>query len=281
MMVIVPSELPYEKQYLTFVALEPGTFSFTRDIEYSIDNGITWNTLVGGTDSPLLNTNDEILWRGKLVPSNTGPWGVGYFSSSGRFDVKGNIMSLLYKDSFVGKTNLISLNGGDFWYLFKNCKIINSKDLVLPTTILTESCYNGMFEDCTLLITAPKLPAKTLARRCYSSMFTDCTSLVNAPELPATILADECYYSMFVDCTSLTIAPELLATILTKECYSGMFWGCTSLNYIKCLATDISAYRSTFAWVINIASLGTFIKATSMSSWTIGVDGIPSGWTVI
>ena len=27
-------------------------------------------------------------------------------------------------------------------------------------------------------------------------------------------------------------------------------------------------------------STGTFVKASSMASWTKGVDGIPTGWTV-
>ena len=59
-----------------------------------------------------------------------------------------------------------------------------------------------------------------------------------------------------------------------------MFNGCTSLNYIKCLATDISTFNCTSNWVNGVASTGTFVKASSMTSWTTGVKGIPSGWTV-
>ena len=85
---------------------------------------------------------------------------------------------------------------------------------------------------------------------------------------------------MFGNCTSLTAAPQLPATTLTSACYYYMFSGCTSLNYIKCLATDISAYSCTEGWVDGVASTGTFVKASSMASWSTGVDGIPTGWTV-
>jgi hypothetical protein len=60
-----------------------------------------------------------------------------------------------------------------------------------------------------------------------------------------------------------------------------MFYGCTSLNYIKCLATDISASNCTGSWVYNVAASGTFIKAEGMRSWTTGESGIPSGWLVL
>ena len=59
-----------------------------------------------------------------------------------------------------------------------------------------------------------------------------------------------------------------------------MFYNCTRLNYIKCLATDISATNCTQGWVSGVASTGTFVKNPNMTSWTTGVDGIPSGWTV-
>ena len=150
----------------------------------------------------------------------------------------------------------------------------------LPATALTRNCYCQMFQDCTSLTTAPSLPATTLASYCYSNMFQGCTSLTTAPELPATTLAEECYKAMFFGCTSLTTAPELPATTLTDMCYGFMFYDCTSLKYIKCLATDISATDCTLQWVSGVASSGTFVKASSMTSWTTGNDGIPSGWIV-
>ena len=151
----------------------------------------------------------------------------------------------------------------------------------LPATTLADSCYQEMFYKCTSLTTAPELPATTLANSCYSHMFESCASLTTAPSvLPATTLADSCYDSMFQGCTSLTTAPALPANTLASYCYWGMFDGCSSLSYIKCLATDISAYRCREYWVRGVAATGTFVKAPSMTSWTEGKDGIPEGWTV-
>ena len=150
----------------------------------------------------------------------------------------------------------------------------------LPAIDLANSCYYEMFYDCTSLTTAPALPATTLAKNCYENMFINCTSLATAPALPATTLAPSCYYDMFYKCTSLTTAPELPATTLASNCYRNMFKGCTSLNYIKCLATDISATDCTYNWVDGVASTGTFVKASSMASWSTDKNGIPSGWTV-
>ena len=85
---------------------------------------------------------------------------------------------------------------------------------------------------------------------------------------------------MFQGCTNLTTAPELPATTLTPSCYESMFQACESLNYIKCLATDISASNCTVNWVLNVPSTGTFVKKASMTRWTTGSNGIPEGWTV-
>ena len=169
-------------------------------------------------------------------------------------------------------------------FMFDGCTNLASSP-ELPATVLTEYCYDGMFRDCTSLVTAPELPATTLATNCYYQMFYGCTSLTTAPELPATNLVPGSTYAgvysnMFGGCTSLTTAPELPATTLTSRCYLYMFRGCTSLNSITCLATDISANGCTTNWVDGVASSGTFIKAPSMTGWTTGVNGIPSGWTV-
>ena len=164
--------------------------------------------------------------------------------------------------------------------MFQNCTSLTTAP-ELPATTLADSCYSVMFYGCTSLTTAPVLPATTLKTYCYYYMFGNCTSLTAAPALPATTLVDSCYSYMFRGCTSLTTAPELPATTLKFMCYYGMFSNCTSLNYIKCLATDISARYCTNSWVSGVASTGTFIKAAGMESWTTGTSGIPEGWSVL
>lgn len=118
---------------------------------------------------------------------------------------------------------------------------------------------------------------------CFSGAFYNCTSIVSVtPDfLPATTLANSCYNYMFAGCTNLTTAPELPATTLADYCYSGMFFGCSKLNYIKMLATDISATGCLKSWVNNVASTGTFVKNPNMTTLPTGDSGIPEGWTVV
>ena len=116
----------------------------------------------------------------------------------------------------------------------------------------------------------------------FTSLFDDCTVLTSAPALPATTLAESCYEEMFLGCTSLKEAPELPATTLADNCYRSMFYKCTSLNKITMLATDISAADCLKSWVYNVAATGTFTKASSMTTLPENsTSGIPTGWTVV
>ena len=167
-----------------------------------------------------------------------------------------------------------------YQYMFKGCSSLTTAT-ELPATKFASYCYESMFENCTSLTTAPALKSKNLYDGCYSNMFKGCTSLTNAPALPATTLSYECYSEMLSGCTALTTAPELHATTLVSRCYQYMFYGCTSLNNITMLATDISARYCMNDWVYGVSSTGTFTKAAEMTALPTGVNGIPSGWTVV
>ena len=137
-----------------------------------------------------------------------------------------------------------------------------------------------MFNKCSSLTTAPKLPAAILTNNCYYAMFEYCTSLTVAPELPATTLAASCYSFMFRGCTGLTTAPDLRAEKLVKACYLRMFWQCSSLNSVTMTATDISASSCLSDWLGGVSKTGTFKKNAS-TDIPSGPSGIPEGWEVI
>lgn len=192
-------------------------------------------------------------------------------------------------------------------WMFEECHNLTTAPDILPATTMDEECYRGMFFRCSSLTNTPQLPALVMAKGCYMSMFYECSSLVEAPVLPATTLAEDCYRSMFWNspglksasslpattlvedcysgmfsyCTSLEDAPELPATALADSCYYRMFDGCTNLDYIKCLATDISAKGCTDYWLASVASQGTFVKAAEMKDWPRGASGIPEGWELL
>ena len=264
-----------------------------------------------------VSEGDKVLWKGDAQQLGyyddyySFDYFGSFFSSDSEFNVQGNVMSMLYGDDFVGEETFEY--GAEFAHLFNDydgnyeCLVVSAEHMVLPATTLASSCYSSMFNGCTSLTTAPELSATTLADNCYSSMFGSCTSLTTAPvlsattlanscysymfsdctglttaptTLPATTLTPMCYYGMFQNCTNLTTAPELPATTLVSKCYNNMFRDCTSLNYIKCLATDISATDCTLNWVDGVASSGTFVKNDSATWDVTGASGVPSGWTV-
>ena len=94
-------------------------------------------------------------------------------------DVKGNIMSLLFGDDFIGKTDLTGYDYAFTYLFYNNQNIIGAENLVLPATTLADGCYGGMFSNCSSLTTAPELPATVLVDGCYSYMFYGCTNLNN------------------------------------------------------------------------------------------------------
>jgi len=201
----------------------------SNTLYYSTDKTI-WKTLSSENENTEpINAGEKIYFKGNCVLSESGQ-GIGNFVVSKKYNAAGNAMSLLFADSFIGKTDLTGYNS-TFYNLFKNCTTIQSaENLMLPATILTEGCYCMMFSGCTSLTSAPALPATTMAEGCYNAMFQGCTSLITAPELSATVLAGYCCGFMFQNCTSLTTAPKLPATTLAKYCYSNMFQGCTGLT---------------------------------------------------
>ena len=248
---------------LTFDIISSGTIywkttdnSFTKTISYSKDNGLTWNSIApteSGT-SISVESGDEIMFRGNNSAYSNGMSNYNNFSSSAgtKFNVRGNIMSLIDENNYTGIT---SISSDCFWYLFMGCTgLVSAEKLLLPITTLANSCYIGMFYECTSLTVAPELPATTLAPYCYRNMFEGCTSLTKAPELPAQLLVNSCYEYMFYDCTSL--------------------------NYIKCLENGRDGSRATNDWVRGVAATGTFIKNPN-TTWSTGNSGIPEGWTVI
>lgn len=230
----------YSKDYFTIESLEDNNTiylkasktSATKTISVSTDNGETWQEYTStdtgsGTTLTTLNNGDKLLIKGQNETYGNLSY-YNQFISTGQFEAKGNIMSLISGDSFTNADELTT--SYTFYCLFSSCSgLISVENLVLPATTLADSCYSYMFADCTSLTTAPELLATTLADHCYMFMFRNCRSLTTAPELPATTLADNCYRNMFERCTSLTTAPELSSTTLANECYAGMFGNCTSL----------------------------------------------------
>lgn len=227
-----PTPTGYSEQYLTFVIKSDNArFKFSGNtLDYSLDSGSTWTTLPSNSFTPRLSSGDTIMWRGDDMAITTGN-GIGNFSTGGilyKYDVEGNIMSLIYGDDFKTATTISSYQ---FMKLFNGCSGIEDQHIVLPATKMKVHCYDGMFMGCTHMTSLPELPATQLADYCYYNMFSACEKATVAPTLPATQLADYCYTNMFNNCGFITLPSDYLpATVMANDCYSSMFYNCHSLT---------------------------------------------------
>ena len=64
--------------YLTFEAIESGTFKFIAKnnnvLSYSIDNGETWVELASNTNTPTISTGSKIMWKGNCTVKTEDQW---------------------------------------------------------------------------------------------------------------------------------------------------------------------------------------------------------------
>lgn len=225
--------------YVTFTAKDPQTFKMTEHdgykisgLEYSVNNG-DWTTLKAGTGVIFGGSNGNLRLRGTNLNGTSVP---GQYSTITFTETNvpvactGDIRTLLDWDNYT----TVNTENARFNYLFNNCSVLTSAP-ELPATSLAYNCYHCMFLGCTNLKSAPKLPAPTLTTGCYFGMFSMCTNLKTAPELPAKALANQCYDSMFSGCTNLKSA-ELSIEFLDRDCCSQMFKDCTNLSSVTMLA---------------------------------------------
>ncbi len=270
-------EDPNLDKYLAFTILEDGDITITNktngegirlDLQYKLNDNDWENIqLETKTESSYpyksyyiqtlnLNQGDIIKFRGDNILTDGDYYDYDnnaqylnrnniYFSGSAKFNVSGQISSLLSK-----RCNSNNVKRRSFEYLFEDCHVVDASELIL-TSEVREDTYSGMMAGCFDLIYGPKtLPAKYLYTECYRAMFSGCTSLVKAPEIKAEYLANSCCYEMFSGCTSLTEAPlSLPAESLSSYCYYYMFYGCTSLETppeLPATSLSNSCYNSMF-----------------------------------
>ena len=176
--------------YVTFTADAAQTFMMNEHdyeisrLEYSV-GGNEWATVKAGTGVTFGGTNGDLRLRGK----NTAGTAIG---------------SIMYSTITFTNSDVPVACTGDI------------------RTLLDWSNYTTV----------------NTANACFHYLFENCSALTSAPKLPATILASYCYQGMFKGCTNLTVAPELPATTLTFGCYNIMFEGCTKLSSVTMLASS-------------------------------------------
>lgn len=169
------SEISFkETDYLIMEALERGfSAQFSNECEYSLD-GLHWETLSANTPTISVHTGCKLYFKGNLTPTQEN--GIGTFTTTEKFNLLGNCNAMIFGDNVEDKVNL---TGYDYVFkgLFEGQPVVNIESGFLPSTILSEGCYEGMFKNCDELLNSPELPATTLTVDCYKEMFYGCSSL--------------------------------------------------------------------------------------------------------
>ena len=131
-------------------------------------------------------------------------------------------------------------------YLFNGAtNLVNdeTRDLTLPATTLTDSCYFYTFRNCYGLTRAPELPAKEIKNSSYRYMFYNCDALTTAPAITAETVGDYGCYYMYAYCDALSTAPDIKVTTLGQYGMAYMFRSCYALTTAPAItAEDVDIY---------------------------------------
>lgn len=268
----------YSREYLTITPRSSGNFlialpqdlstSIVESVSYNV-NGTGWTTITNDGTRKYVTVNvaagDVIRVKG-ISPSRTIhpgnnydiylPYGTRHTTDGGlnlscqnvQYDISGNIMSLIYGDSFIGKTNVSS---NAFTGLFAkwdrgswaaNSCPVDASNLILPSITSSSSTKSYIF----------------------AYMFSQCSTLVSGPTINCnfTSYAQHGYYYMFYNCSSLT-----------SVTFYDQFASSNTYNMFDGISTNGTIYGpSTQTWV---RSPNNYYNTTTRT-W-----GIPSTWSVV
>ena len=208
--------------YVTFTADAAQTFMMNEYDDYEISRleysvgGNEWEAVKAGTGVSFGGTDGNLRLRGK----NTAGTAIGsskkatitFTNSDVPVACTGDIRTLLDWSNYT----TVNTANAKFNYLFENCSVLTSAP-ELPATILTDACYQGMFKGCTNLTVAPELPATTLAVGCYNEMFEGCTKLSSVTMLASSKEITSKYYCVTTWLDNAGTDPGITRTLKVQD----------------------------------------------------------------
>ena len=202
-----------------------------------------------------------------------------------------SLMRNCYSEMYRGCTALTSANSipaRNFpiqacFYMYYGCTSLVST-AAMRVDDAAMSALHSMYQGCTLLTDAENITINSFTGDTIcQNMFRQCSSLVDKiPTINASSITNGCFTYMYYQCSNLTKAHSFPALTLLQTCYSFMYHS-TKVNYIKMLATDISATNCLKNWVYGVPNVNTsiFVKHIDAQWTTTGDSAVPTRWKVI
>ena len=250
---------------ISFTNYIAGTPELEEPIIYSINGGEEKS--VTAYTSFAVKTGDKVQFKSKnKTLARRFKYGDSYFFQyvsilpQVQCAVYGNAMSMVSPDGNWHLNREIKEKFALGFLFYNATNLVNdeTRNLTLPATTLTDSCYYYTFGN-TSLERAPELPAKEIKNSSYRYMFYNCSQLAKVPAMSPTSIDDYGCYYMFYSCDALTEAPAINVETVGARGMAYMFrncYGLTSAPAINAEDVDIYGFYEMFWNCIGITKAG-------------------------
>ena len=233
----------------------------SETIDYSTDNGTTWNTITPASGGGSVITTSG---TGKVMFRHEGAMDGIKFGCDYAFAVSGNIDSLIHGDNY--SQSGLWMSNVDFPNLFNGAsKLVDASHLYMGAY-----CSVGFWS--------------------LASMFYDCTHLLKAPDLTSitTLTNDNAFNNMFQNCYCLDEGVDLSNLEFTNyewlnSGFGSMYNGCVQLTKAYTPNCDFWDDNLFDDWLYGVNANGT-LGSNSVTSPLVtrnSASGCPSGWEIL
>lgn len=268
----------WEEDLLTFTALEAtdiGLFAngMTAPNCYyrkATDTGYTQMTTATTIS---LSTGEQVKFYGSNAywSKDRSKW--TRFTSTGKFNVSGNVMTLLAS----GGTASVSQRYC-FRRLFAETYVVDASELTLPSTQYHHMFY-GMFQQCPYLQKLPVMPTPT-HQYVYGYFCNQCPSLQSATLSTGVYNQSYSFQGMFQDCSGLTAVTIPAETITNSYALSLLFQRCKSLNTIIFSNMTTLTVNLRSDWFDGALDTIGIAYVPANRTYADKMLSLPSGWSV-
>ena len=246
-----PPEIDYTKEYLTITSFEDNntcTFSWysgaqnINSVSYSKDKTNWTKTTSSGNINVYLNKGEKVYFKASVNYTSGFRYGAfdttySSFHCTKKWEVSGNLMSMVYEDNFIDKTTFRTVNEHCFLGFFCAgnydvegttwATLMSAKHFVCPITQITgtpHGCFARMFQHQPLIYAPKEMiynEGSTVPSNFFWGTFKDCTLLQETPLLNFTSFGSGTCTNCFNNASSL------------KRCKSYVGSGSSQQNFIS------------------------------------------------